>query len=262
MISLSSLSQFIFRSVIAPFLSYIKLKNGVSFVNTNTLMSYLFFKESVGLGAYESGVISLIKKYVRSGGVIDVGANEGYFSLMLAASLPSDSTKILALEANPSTYKSLSLNVQNNKFTNIHCLNKAVSEKDNDVVSISSESNYFRSHASTTYDLYTNESSAASIHTQTIDTLYHLHLGGWPLSFLKIDVEGFEIPVLKGAKETIALLKPIMLIEAQEVETLNYLYHNYSGLYYFFEINNSALRPFPSQVYPGMNLLMLPLNVQ
>jgi hypothetical protein len=44
-----------------------------------------------------------------------------------------------------------------------------------------------------------------------------LHLG--PIDFIKIDVEGFELPVLKGGEETIKKWRPIICIEQNGSET-------------------------------------------
>jgi FkbM family methyltransferase len=55
---------------------------------------------------------------------------------------------------------------------------------------------------------------------RTIQTSIKLDdLGLGPIDFIKIDVEGFELPVLKGGEETIKKWKPIICIEQNGSET-------------------------------------------
>jgi hypothetical protein len=52
--------------------------------------------------------------------------------------------------------------------------------------------------------------TALQVQTQTLDSLGLLDVG-----FLKIDVEGHELSVLRGADKTIASNRPIVLIESE-----------------------------------------------
>lgn len=49
-----------------------------------------------------------------------------------------------------------------------------------------------------------------------------------PVNFIKIDVEGFEKYVLRGAQETIDRYKPILMVEVQadEVDIFNFFTNN------------------------------------
>jgi FkbM family methyltransferase len=67
------------------------------------------------------------------------------------------------------------------------------------------------------------------------------------IGFIKIDVEGHEIEVINGAKETITNNKPVLLVEIEErhtqasvIESINYI--NKLG-YNCFYINNKKLVP-------------------
>jgi len=50
----------------------------------------------------------------------------------------------------------------------------------------------------------------------TVDTWLEQHPASGPVSFLKVDVEGFEPAVLAGAQRTIELWRPSLLLEIED----------------------------------------------
>jgi FkbM family methyltransferase len=125
----------------------------------------------------------------RSDRVVDIGANIGTISL-LSSSLVTDSGKIYAIEANPKTFEYLKGNVEFNKKTNITTFNTALGETDGEILF----SDVFEDDQNR---IVTNGTGIKV----PITTLDKLKIDEKNIDLIKIDVEGFEIFILKGAYE-------------------------------------------------------------
>ncbi len=60
------------------------------------------------------------------------------------------------------------------------------------------------------------EAKGASVRVETIDALFHVK--GKPIDFLKADVEGFEVRLIRGAEKTIRKNKPRIAITTYHAE--------------------------------------------
>jgi len=150
--------------------------------------------------------------------LVDVGANVGSYSLMVANEYKSKAAKVIAIEAHPDNYKALCRNIQCNRFENVIIpINKVVSDHKG-VVAL-----YERSHDGTRVD-----SEMFSVcNDQLIDTSNILHPGGnslemecdtldnilhsYRVDVIKMDVEGAEVLALKGAPKTLERIRKIIV---------------------------------------------------
>lgn len=140
--------------------------------------------------------IFLKKHSIKSGAIIDIGANLGILSLILSKLYPH--SQIHSFEPNPSTIQALKANIKLNNCNNIHIEESAVAEHDGEVyfnadpinrgtTSITtSMGNYSIKLPCTTLDTYVKEQSIEEI------------------AFLKIDVEGYETSVFHGARQMLS----------------------------------------------------------
>ena len=79
---------------------------------------------------YEPETSKFIVKTLKKGDTfIDIGANNGYFSLM-ASILVGSTGKVYAFEPTPDSFKRLQTNVHVNKFKNIKLFECALGDKD------------------------------------------------------------------------------------------------------------------------------------
>jgi len=137
------------------------------------------------------------------GTIIDVGANLGLFSLVLNNRFPD--RKIIALEPSPSTCAALKNNVARNYATNVECHQIAVADHDGFVTFAA------REHARANASISTKSAHAPErtirVPCTTLDTFCKAN-GMSRIAMLKVDVEGFEALVFRGAENVLAKARP------------------------------------------------------
>ena len=154
-----------------------------------------------------------IRRFYKDGtDILDIGANIGYNSLMF-----SDYGPVYAFE--PVFHKIVSMNAENNKLNHpIHVTPKALSDKSETVnmyIPKKVERTGLRNYGGTS--IYKtdgfDEETKTTVECVKLDDVYH----GTP-SVIKIDVEGHELQVLKGAEGIIKKYMPTLLIELFDFE--------------------------------------------
>lgn len=140
--------------------------------------------------------------------VIDVGTNIGE-TLLNFAKINRDGRNI-GFEPVPYLFGAARRNIELNAFSNILLENLALSSTEGDLVfNIATQNNSGGIYLSTP-----SETSDASckIDVTTLDKYVSANNVA-NISLIKIDVEGFEIKVLKGAEKTIGTYKPDIFVE-------------------------------------------------
>ena len=157
--------------------------------------------------------------------VVDIGAHMGRYTIPSAKSV-GVSGKVIAVEAHPYNFAILQHNLKLNKLTNVSLLNSAAySKKANLKLYLPDEDLGYTMHHSvmTNYlsTKYNNEIERKYIEVEA-DTLDNLlkSSGITTVNWIKIDVEGAEYEVLKGAGEILSTNKPIsILVEVHGKDT-------------------------------------------
>ena len=152
------------------------------------------------------------KYYVSGTEIFDIGANIGYNSLMF-----SDYGPVYAFE--PVYHKIVKLNIENNNLKHqIHSVPIALSNN-SEVVSMYLP-NLVKDTGLRNYggaSIYTSEgtdySSEIKVECHRLDDIYKGRV-----SFIKLDVEGHEINVLKGAVDIITKHKPAIIVEIHDMD--------------------------------------------
>lgn len=151
-------------------------------------------------GRHEWAETALVPQFVQEGAVTyDVGANIGYYTSLLSMWCGSTG-KVHAFEANPVTASILEKTIRANKWPNVRLVRSAVSEGPGEVhVSASGLS------AGTNiggWRIRDAGSGGVTIPTVSLDEYRETCGGRWP-AFVKVDVEGFEKHVIRGARQVL-----------------------------------------------------------
>lgn len=134
--------------------------------------------------------------------VIDIGANVGSVSIMLAKKYPF--LKIYSYEAHPINFQNLQKNIKENNISNIKAFNNAVFSEDNYFIDISL--NVDNTGASNSFidpkeypDLYEKEYSSVQVPTISLDTIIREN-NIQNIKLLKMDCEGAEFDIFSNSK--------------------------------------------------------------
>lgn len=146
----------------------------------------------------------------RNRQAIDIGANKGVYTHLLARLVPF----VHAFEPNPKMYKVLSRGLPENAKSYDVALSDQSGSGELLVPWSKQKYAYSNQRASLSRRSFKGERGVVQVETRTLDSYALDNIG-----FIKIDVEGFEHMVLAGAKETLNLCRPTMLIELEERHT-------------------------------------------
>jgi FkbM family methyltransferase len=155
-------------------------------------------------GVLNRDEVEILRRLVHSGMmVVDVGANQGLYTVLLAdLARPG---KVFAFEPQPLLYRQLVANVCENRMENVECYQMAVSSSpgtltlqlddlnlgDNRIVAADAE-----------------KSNCVQVKAATLDQLFE----GKKIDFLKIDTQGWEAAALAGGRDVLESNPGIVLL--------------------------------------------------
>ncbi len=161
-------------------------------------------------GEWCDSEIALLLSYLKSGDtVLDIGANIGTHAVPFAGAIGRSGT-MWAFEPQGLVYQMLCGNVALNCLTNVQCLRKAVG-RTNGIVRIPLLSPL-------TPENFAALPAEGHLRGEEVDliTIDALELESCHL--IKIDVEGMETDVIRGARGTIAAYRPVLFVENNTIE--------------------------------------------
>jgi FkbM family methyltransferase len=161
-----------------------------------------------------------VRKVVNAGQtVLDIGANFGVFT-KLFSQLVGPNGHVIAFEPIPVTFRTLAAGVQRYQLNNVKAMNNAVSDRVGKVRMVVPA--YDDGPGDNLYQatIVNSENSlkAFSIEAVTIDSLQLSRV-----DFMKIDVEGHELEVLRGSRQTLERDHPTLMVEVTSPRTVDYL---------------------------------------
>jgi FkbM family methyltransferase len=172
-------------------------------------------------GDYEPEFAKIVVKYLDTQrDALDIGANIGLFSVLIRKTL-DDSSKLLSVEPTPRAVELLKANLNRNSCEkNTIIFNGVASNSDGTMeINIIPGMEEYSSIGSIIYKKEMHR-AIVNVESNTVDTLvnkYNLNPG-----FLKVDTEGAELLVFKGAVNTLKKFQPVILSELADtlLETL------------------------------------------
>ena len=161
---------------------------------------------------YEQETTEYLKRFIKNGTVfIDAGANNGFFSLFVSKQLEGTG-KIYAFEPVPHTYERFLDNIKLNRFTNIIPYKLALADNEhNSMINISDIEDGLNS----LNPIY-RSSMRIPVHVTTLDKVIKAH----KIDIMKIDVEGLEEKVMRGALNIIESNERIHIIFERNVKLI------------------------------------------
>ncbi len=237
----NSFFYYLFFRIIRNFLAHDIILNIYNFkiygsIKKNKTSYFLLKKCEFG----DHHELKTIKKFSNKNKLllIDCGCNYGFYSFYTASL--SEKNLILSIEASKDTSDEFIKNLNLNDFKNINFFNNAVSNTMDENISFFESINDWESSQTHNNFNFVSELKVKSI---MIDTLLKEYSLKDYLVIIKLDVEGNEINVIKGALEVIKKSEPLIIIEFSKyifqnkdnIDYLNYFLNKYD--YSIYDIN-------------------------
>jgi len=190
----------------------------------------LDLKESVAmmnraLGVYEYWKTKLFFNIVREGMTcVDMGANKGYYSLLFAK-LMNDKGKVLSFEPNPNNCFWFKKSIQANNYKCIKLYQCALSDREGNATFYLGKKSGWGSLFFSRYAA-TPEKKTITVKTRKFDNILKEE-GINTVDIIKIDVEGAELLVLRGAERILKRqrIKLAMEVDVKSLEEGNQLFN-------------------------------------
>jgi FkbM family methyltransferase len=160
-------------------------------------------------GEFARPELDLIGDYLKTrepGTFIDVGANIGAMALPTAARFRK--WKVLAFEAHRGLSQVLAANAFNNGLDNVEVTQAAIGDKAGLAQFPSPPLSAVANFGSTGFDT-ADKTAVETVRMATLD-----EVAPGDTRFVKVDVEGFEPMVLRGAQRLLRERRPVWLLEA------------------------------------------------
>ncbi|NSW78203.1 MAG: FkbM family methyltransferase [Chthonomonadetes bacterium] len=145
--------------------------------------------------------------------VYDIGANVGLMTLFFARAV-GPTGYVVAFEPHPYSFRRLSRNVRVNRLRHVRLVNVGVGDETTSLI-LYQPSRHLSGAAFSGGRVFRPDEGQPiefTVHVDTLDNLIKRFELPTP-DYVKVDVEGYEVRVLRGAMQTIQQHKPAFFIE-------------------------------------------------
>jgi FkbM family methyltransferase len=169
-----------------------------------------YFQCMMFYGRYGPETLEVMNRFVRPGDtVLDIGAQVGYFSTQLAR-MVTDTGRVYCFEPDPTALERLNASVGANQMDWVTVVPLALSSREGSMDFYLSEHLGWSTGVSSSHltDLHRTQ-----VRTVPLDTLVERGQIPREVRLAKIDVEGFELEVLRGMQGMLGTSPPILIVE-------------------------------------------------
>ncbi|MFH1472021.1 MAG: FkbM family methyltransferase [Nanoarchaeota archaeon] len=176
--------------------------------------------------------------------MIDVGANIGWYSMNFAKSFPK--SQIYSFEPIPESYANILSNIALNNLTNITTIHSGVSDHEG------VETFYYDTELSGNASLtnLSEKKNVSTVNAQLITLDNYCSQKSIKPDFIKVDVEGAELFVFKGARKIISDNHPIVFAEMLRKWSSKFGYHPNQIIALFKELDYKCYTLCKEQLIP------------
>jgi len=157
---------------------------------------------------WEPATSKLIKDVIHSGDTgIDLGANIGYFTILMA-NLVGSSGKIFSFEPAPLNFKILQKNVQQNHLENVVLEQSAVGDTDGKIkLYLSNTNSGWHKVFPTQFIDYEVSEKNIDVNIFSLDKIF----ANKKIDFIKMDVDGLEHLILLGGEKVLSQVESVLI---------------------------------------------------
>lgn len=159
-------------------------------------------------GTYETGTLDWLRSYVKNANVIfDIGANIGFYSLFFNEYC-KQTAEIFAFEPNPITIEKLSENLDLNAAKKVEIIPFGLSDEEKELDFFVGDN---LGEGTFVNGNHKKQKLSKALKLTTLDLLWKQGKIPSP-DIIKIDIEGLELPALKGAIDLLANASKLVLV--------------------------------------------------
>lgn len=223
-------------------------------------------------GGYSRGELRVLDQLLEDGMTfVDIGANQGEFSVFAAKRLPNG--QVISLEPMSHVYEMLKANIRANGFENVSPFKIALTSGSGPMPIYTAEERFEDGTVNEGLGtLHSSRQRSARVETVECKTLdeFVADIRLQRLDVLKIDIEGGEYDALVGAQRVLKRFSPAMIVEVNATQTraagheLGELVSLLTQTHELWLIDrNGGLKPFSERGERGSgNVLCRPRRIQ